>query len=117
MVGIFVFHGSIHLIINLQEAFEASRVMLQRNYIDASFLIRASVYVRILFFVFFLLLPFNELDLVWTYMNTPTLRRLPVKTQYEPRHEISNNVVCATSKGSDQPARTHMLVRAFASIP
>ena len=22
----------------------------------------------------------------------------------EPRHEISNNVVCATSKGSDQPA-------------
>ena len=21
----------------------------------------------------------------------------------EPRHEISNNVVCATSKGSDQP--------------
>ena len=29
----------------------------------------------------------------------------------EPRHEISNNVVCATSKGSDQPAR----IRAFAS--
>ena len=25
---------------------------------------------------------------------------------YEPRHEISNNVVCATSKGSDQPAHT-----------
>ena len=25
----------------------------------------------------------------------------------EPRHEISNNVVCATSKGSDQPA--HMV--------
>ena len=24
----------------------------------------------------------------------------------EPRHEISNNVVCATSKGSDQPAHT-----------
>ena len=23
---------------------------------------------------------------------------------YEPRHEISNNVVCATSKASDQPA-------------
>ena len=34
---------------------------------------------------------------------------------YEPRHEISNNVVCATSKGSDQPAHTHGLIRAFAS--
>ena len=33
----------------------------------------------------------------------------------EPRHEISNNVVCATSKGSDQPAHTHRLIRAFAS--
>ena len=34
---------------------------------------------------------------------------------YEPQHEISNNVVCATSKGSDQPAHTHSLIRAFAS--
>ena len=33
---------------------------------------------------------------------------------YEPRHEISNNVVCATSKGSDQPAYTRSLIRAFA---
>ena len=32
----------------------------------------------------------------------------------EPRHEISNNVVCATSKGSDQPAHTCRLIRAFA---
>ena len=30
-------------------------------------------------------------------------------------HEISNNVVCATSKASDQPAHTHSLIRAFAS--
>ena len=37
------------------------------------------------------------------------------KTIYEPRHEISNNVVCATSKGSDQPAHTRSLFRAFAS--
>ena len=34
---------------------------------------------------------------------------------YEPRHEISNNVVCATSKASDQPAHTRSLIRAFAS--
>ena len=33
---------------------------------------------------------------------------------YEPRHEISNNVVCATSKGSDQPAHTRRLIGAFA---
>ena len=34
---------------------------------------------------------------------------------HEPRHEISNNVVCATSKASDQPAHTRSLIRAFAS--
>ena len=33
---------------------------------------------------------------------------------YEPVHEISNNVVCATNKGSDQPAHTRSLIRAFA---
>ena len=30
----------------------------------------------------------------------------------EPWHEISNNVVCATSKASDQPVRMHSLIRA-----
>ena len=30
-------------------------------------------------------------------------------------HEISNNVVCATSKASDQPEQRRSLVRAFAS--
>ena len=34
---------------------------------------------------------------------------------YESRHEISNNVVCATSKASDQPAHTRSLIRAFGS--
>ena len=28
---------------------------------------------------------------------------------------ISNNVVCATSKASDQPVQTRILIRAFAS--
>ena len=32
----------------------------------------------------------------------------------ELRYEISNNMVCATSKGSDQPAHTRSLTRAFA---
>ena len=34
---------------------------------------------------------------------------------YEPRHEISNNVVWATSKAPDQPAHKCSLIRAFAS--
>ena len=33
----------------------------------------------------------------------------------EPWHEISNILVCATSKGSDQLAHTRSLIRAFAS--
>ena len=34
---------------------------------------------------------------------------------FEPRYEISKNVVCATSKGSDQPGHMRSLIRAFAS--
>ena len=33
----------------------------------------------------------------------------------EPRHEISNNVICPTSKSSDQPAHTRSLIRSFAT--
>ena len=40
--------------------------------------------------------------------------KLEKNSTYEPRHEISNNVVCATSKASDQPAHTRSLIRAFA---
>ena len=34
---------------------------------------------------------------------------------YEPHRESSNNVVSATSKGSDQPAHMRSLIRAFAN--
>ena len=34
---------------------------------------------------------------------------------YEPVHEISNHVVCAIIKASDQPAHMRSLFRAFAS--
>ena len=34
---------------------------------------------------------------------------------YEPQHEISNNVVGAASKVSDQPVHMRSLTRAFAS--
>ena len=37
------------------------------------------------------------------------------KELIELRHEIFNNVICATSKASDQPAHTCSLIRAFAS--
>ena len=37
------------------------------------------------------------------------------KVIIEPRHEISNNVICATSKGSDQPVHTRSLIRALAT--
>ena len=37
------------------------------------------------------------------------------KIYFEPVHEISNNVVCATRKASDQPAHMRSLIRAFAS--
>ena len=33
----------------------------------------------------------------------------------EPPHEISKNVVCATSKASDQPVHKLSQIRAFAS--
>ena len=36
---------------------------------------------------------------------------------YEPWHEISNNVVCASSKGSDQPAWLSLGIRAVWSKP
>ena len=40
---------------------------------------------------------------------------ISIKYNNEPVHEISNNVVCATSKASDQPAHMRSLIRAFAS--
>ena len=38
-----------------------------------------------------------------------------IPVAYEPWHEISNNMVSGTNKGSDQPAHTRSLTRAFAS--
>ena len=43
------------------------------------------------------------------------LNHLWISCVYEPVHEISNNVVCATSKASDQPAHTRSQIRAYAS--
>ena len=45
-------------------------------------------------------------------MICPAMKDL---AKVEQRHEISNNVVCATSKASDQPAHMPSLIRVFAS--
>ena len=45
----------------------------------------------------------------WLTAKSSLLRR------NEPVHEKSNNLVCATSKASDQPAHKRSLIRAFAS--
>ena len=39
-------------------------------------------------------------------INLTISLNFPKKTIIEPCHKISNNVVCATSKGSDQPAQS-----------
>ena len=36
------------------------------------------------------------------------------ETSHEPQHEISNNLICAISKVSDQPEHSLSLIRAFA---
>ena len=41
-------------------------------------------------------------------------KKISQMSTFEPRHEISNNVVGATSKASDQPAHRCSLIRAFA---
>ena len=50
-----------------------------------------------------MLITFEVHDIIWNVHNN------------EPVHEIFNNVVCATSKASDQPAHTRSLIRAFVS--
>ena len=46
---------------------------------------------------------------------TPNSDFKVTKVSNEPVHEISNNVVCATSKASDQAANKCSLIKAFAS--
>ena len=53
----------------------------------------------------------EQTNLPFIFFSTP--RHLAFIS--ETRHEISNNVLSATSKASDQLARTRSLIRAFAS--
>ena len=54
-----------------------------------------------------------ESNLVQMFLSRPSTKI--VQITYEPWHGISNNLVCATSKTSDQPAHMRSLIRAFAS--
>ena len=46
---------------------------------------------------------------------TKKQNRSLMSVTFEPWHYISNHVVCATNKASDQPAHTRRLIRAFTS--
>ena len=55
---------------------------------------------------------FVKFSSILIYQRSTNSKELTI---YEPQHEISNNVVCATSKVQDQPAHTRSLIRSFAS--
>ena len=48
-------------------------------------------------------------------LNLIGRKYLQLYAQNEPQHEISNSMVYATIKDSDQPAHTRSLIRAFVS--
>ena len=62
---------------------------------------------------------FFLLGLIWVQTVCKDYKQITladrVKNENELRHEISNNMVCATSKASDQPAQMRSLIKAFAS--
>ena len=60
-------------------------------------------------------IPNENGDVHYNFDETHERKDDSKKVIIEPRHGISNNVVCATSIGSDQPAHTRSLIRAFAS--
>ena len=55
-------------------------------------------------------------DNAFEFENKYVINPVDLAWIYEPRHEISNNVVCANSKASNQPAHTHSLIRVPYSV-
>ena len=53
--------------------------------------------------------------LVWVDMRNPKVIYYLYPKIYKPWHGVSNNVVYATSKASDQPVHTRSLIRAYSS--
>ena len=56
-----------------------------------------------------------KLNILKAYCIVIWFKLLNDKVRFEPQHGISNNVVCATSKASDQSVHKHSLIRALAS--
>ena len=48
-----------------------------------------------------------------SFLSITFIEVLCILKTNEPAHEISNNLVCATNKASDQPAHMRSLIRAF----
>ena len=61
---------------------------------------------------FFEKVEFEKIKTTKKHVQNPRMQGVII---YEPVHEIFNNVVCAISKASDQPAHMRSLIRAFAS--
>ena len=58
---------------------------------------------------------FDTVKAGWYFINIEGWQVINFKiNNIEPVHEISNNVVCATNKASDQPVQMRSLIRAFA---
>ena len=49
------------------------------------------------------------------FVTDAYIQCIAVYKKIGPVHEVSNNVVCKTSKDSDQPAHMRSLIRAYAS--
>ena len=75
-------------------------------------MIRSSFVLLEVFFFFFFL---KNLRTVKVQQCIHIRDAFIVLLVYEPQHEIANNVVCATSKGSEQPAHMRSVVTVFAS--
>ena len=67
-------------------------------------------YYPIKFYILLYIIPCN------TVIFNQNPQNFIISKTIEPVHEISNKVVCATSKASDQPAHARSLIRAFASL-
>ena len=62
--------------------------------------------------------PDQRSHLIWVHIVIEAIKvhqQMKKQPTFEPRHEISRNVVCETREGSDQPAHMCSLIRAFAS--
>ena len=62
--------------------------------------------------------PDQRSHLIWVHIVIEAIKvhqQMKNQPTFEPRNEISRNVVCETSEGSDQPTHMCSLIRAFAS--